>query len=451
VRPTPARCPLSRRVLPLVVTIGVVFSGSPRVVEAQALDVNHQAEEPSRPGPTVQVTPARPRPSGRLLPSLQEVIEKAVHIAPDVRSGQAALQVSRSSFVDARRPPLGNPYFEAVAVQATQGGITQGVPWTTTLWLPLELAGHRGRRIAESEAYVKMFEAGVDVAEASAAGDVIAAYGRAVVAAERVRVLERLLVVSREAAEIYEARMQVGDAILRDVTMARMDLGRTHALLAEARGRLAQSLAELLRLTGERYDRVEISEITPPELDLEAFRDRVVHEEESLPVVAAMEAQGRYFDHQKVRLRREAVNPMQLMLVGGKGDFGETRLGAGIAYEIPAFRSRQGERAFAEAESQRAQIEGDIRAAQIRARVEGIIEQFHREREAYQVLTELALPAADQAVEAAVATAARGKEDTFVVIFSRRERVLLSLHRLEVLERQWALLGELVQVTGELP
>jgi outer membrane protein, heavy metal efflux system len=399
------------------------------------------------PSGPVQAAPVQPRPAGRVLASLEDVVGKAVTLAPDVRSGQASLEVSRASFVNARRPPLGNPYFEVVAQQSAQGG--NAAPWNATLWVPLEVAGHRGRRIKESEAYVEMFEARVDMAEAVAAGEAIAAYGRTLVAAERVRVLERLLAVSRQAAEIYEARMHAGDAILRDVTMARMDLGRTHALLAEARGRFAAGLADLLRLTGERYDRVETTDITPPDVDLDAFLGRVVDRE--LPAVAAVEAQGRYYDQQKVRLTREAVNPFQLMLIGGQGDFGETRLGAGLAYEIPMFRSNQGERAFAEAESHRSEVEGDIRIARIRAHVEGVIEQFLREQEAFQVLTEIALPAADAAVEAAVATAAGGKEDAFVVIFSRRERVLLTLHRLEVVERQWALLGELVQMTGELP
>jgi outer membrane protein, heavy metal efflux system len=393
--------------------------------------------------------PPRGPQGGRALTSLDEVVAKALTVAPDVRSGQAAVEVSRSSRVNAGRPPLDNPYFEVFAQQASQG-VAQGLPFTATVWLPLELAGNRGRRIKESEAMVQMFEAGLDVAETTAAGEAVAAYGRAVVAAERVRVLERLLRFALEAAQIYESRMAAGDAILRDVTMAKMDLGRTHALLAEARGRLASSLADLLRLTGERYDRVDAAEITPPPFDRAVFLERV-EEEESLPAVAAAEAQGRFYDQQKVRLARDAVNPFQLMLMGGKGDFGEARFGAGLAYAIPMFRSMQGERAFAEAESHRADIEGEIRAARIRARVEGILDQLEQEGEAFQVLTELALPAADEAVEAAVATAAGGKEDAFVVIFSRRERVLLSLQRLEVVERQWALLGELVQLTGELP
>src|SRR5690606_2647417 len=130
---------------------------------------------------------------------------------------------------------------------------------------------------------------------------------------------------------------------------------------------------------------VDTAEIMPPTLDREAFFERV-EDEDSLPAVAAAEAQGRFYDQQKVRLKRDAVNPFQLMLMGGKGDFGEARFGAGLAYAIPMFRSMQGERAFAEAESHRAEIEGDIRAARIRARVEGILDQYEREQEAFQVL-----------------------------------------------------------------
>lgn len=385
---------------------------------------------------------------GRALPPLEEVVEKALTFAPDVRSGRAAVEVSRASRVNARRAPMYNPHFE-VQAERSRNGATQGTPWTATFWLPFEISGTRNRRMKEADAYVHMHDLGVEVAQATAAGEAIAAYGRVLVAAERVRVLERLLVVAREAARIYEARMEVGDAILRDVTMARMDLGRTQALLAEAQGQFASALSDLLRLTGERYDRVETHAILPPELDLEAFVAKV--DERLAPSVAALEAQGQFYHEQKVRLAREAVPAASLMIIGGQGDAGDGRFGLGLAYEIPVIRSNQGERAFAEAESQRAQIEGDIRASVIRARLEGILEQLRREKEAYDVLTTVALPAADEAVEAAVATAAGGKEDAFVVIVSRRERVLLALQRLEVVERQWSLLGELVQLTGEMP
>jgi len=50
-----------------------------------------------------------------------------------------------------------------------------------------------------------------------------------------------------------------------------------------------------------------------------------------------------------------------------------------------------------------------------------------------------------------MATLQAGKEDWFVVLLSRRDQAMLALQKLEIVERQWSLLGELVQLTGELP
>ena len=145
------------------------------------------------------------------------------------------------------------------------------------------------------------------------------------------------------------------------------------------------------------------------------------------------------------------MGPVQLMLMGGRGDFGEARLGAGIAYEIPLFRSRQGERARADAEKLRAETESNVRRNYIEARIDGIVQQFRQDQRAYEVLRDVALPAAEEAVEASMATLQAGKEDWFVVLLSRRDQAMLALQKLEIVERQWSLLGELVQLTGELP
>lgn len=383
------------------------------------------------------------------LPSLETILEKAAARAPEVRLGEASLEIGRAEMVGARVAPLRNPHFEVLAERRPDGATTNGIPWNATVWLPLELGGERRQRIGEASAFMEMQEISLEQARAQAIGMAYALYGVTIVAAERVRVLERLVQVSREAAEIFEARVEVGDAVLRDSTMARVDLARNQALLQEAKGRLSLAFAELEKLTGERFGSASSRDLSPAPIDFDVYYEAI--RREPPPAVRVAQARAKYHERQRDRLKREMINPFQLMFMGGQGDLGETRLGAGLAYELPMVQRNQGPRARAEAERHRAGIESEVRGRYINARIDGIVHQFLEDGEAYKVLTDFALPAADQAIEAATETARGGKEDAFVILFSRRERVMLSLQRLEIAERQWTLIGELIQLTGELP
>lgn len=392
---------------------------------------------------------AEPREDLPQLPPLETILEKAKERAPEVRMGQASIELGRAEMIGARVAPLRNPHFEVLAERRPDGATTNGIPWNATVWVPLELGGERRQRIGEASAFMELQELSLAQARAQAIGMAYALYGVTIVAAERVRVLERLVQVSREASEIFEARVEVGDAVLRDSTMARVDLARNQALLREAKGRLNLAFAELERITGERYGSASARELSPPPIDFDAYYEGL--RREPPPAVQVARAKARYYERQRDRLKREMINPFQLMFMGGQGDLGEARIGAGLAYELPMVQRNQGPRARAEAERLRAGIESEVKQNYIQARIDGIVRQFIEDGEAYQVLTDFALPAADQAIEAATETARGGKEDAFVILFSRRERVMLSLQRLEIAERQWTLLGELIQLTGELP
>ena len=70
---------------------------------------------------------------------------------------------------------------------------------------------------------------------------------------------------------------------------------------------------------------------------------------------------------------------------------------------------------------------------------------------AFEIVTHTALPAAERALAAAKETYRVGKGDMLSVLVSRRDFSALSLRRLEILDKSWQLLGDLVEITGELP
>lgn len=386
--------------------------------------------------------------AGSALPSLGVVLEQARRHAPQVQVGEAALAVSRTEMVNARRIPIGNPYFEIVGQQGTRE-TTRGTPWGVTAWLPFEMFGQRGRRVAEANAYQQLFETELTVAQASALGEAYEAFGATHVEGERIRIVEQMVEIAGRTAQIYEARLASGDAVLRDATMAKVEVARNQVLLQAVQGRFVSAITRLSQVTGRRYTRVDERQLLVPSI---AFEDYVTRLSPRLaPVVSSAEAEAKFFDAQRERFESETLGPLSLMLLGGRGDLGEARVGAGIAYEVPVTRSRQGEKARASSEAMRARTQQTVAQRVIKRRIEGIVQQYRYEQSAYELLTDVALPAAERAVASATATLEAGKTDWFAVLLSRRDLMTLSLERLDVVGRQWSLLGELIQLTGELP
>jgi outer membrane protein TolC len=150
-------------------------------------------------------------------------------------------------------------------------------------------------------------------------------------------------------------------------------------------------------------------------------------------------------------LRREGQSPLSVGLVAGRGDFGETRLGGGLAYALPVFRANRPERARAVAEATRALVEKGVHEAVASRRLRMLQEQQAQLTRALGVLTSTALPAAQLAVSAVRETYAAGKAEMLAVLLSRRELSALSLQRLELLLQSWLLVSEYVEITGDIP
>lgn len=382
------------------------------------------------------------------LPTLRVVLEQANERAPQVQLGRAALSVSRTQMVNAKRIPMGNPNFELVGQYGTRGA-TQGAALGATAWLPFELFGQRSSRVAEAHAYEHLFGAELGVARASALGEAYEAYGSAHVEGERIRIVDQMVAIAARTAEMYEARLTSGDAVLRDATMAKVELARNRVLLQDAQRRFANATMVISQLTGRNYTTLAELHLVPPKVAIEEYAQRL--KKRTAPLVTSAEAEAEFFDAQKERFESETLGPLSLMLLGGRGDLGEARVGAGIAYEVPVTRSLQGEKARASSEALRARTQSAVAQRVIARRIDGIVQQYRYEQSAYDLLTNEALPAAERAVASATATLEAGKTDWFAVLLSRRDLMTLSLERIAVVGRQWALVGELIQLTGEMP
>lgn len=377
-------------------------------------------------------------------PTLTEVVRAAEQGAPDILLARAELNVSRSSYVGAQLGPVGNPYLELTA-ERTFNGAAAPVAMLASIWLPFEVNGQRAKRIAEARAFVGWHRAALAEVRARAVGNAIAAYGAVVTGSAKLRVLENIARTARREAELYRARMAAGDAVQREARLAEAEAARNHALLEQARADLETSLLELNAATG-----LDVHSVPSGALDAPALDTRPSPRSDP-PAVASAAAEIRYHDRASERAAREGFGPVSLIVQAARGEFGEARFGGGVAYTIPAFHRNQGERAQAIALRTRAETALTLRRQAVARRVKAARAELSDVRRAVEVLNTEAIPAEESAVDAAVETQRAGKGDQLTVLVSRRDLGLLYLQRLELLEREWRLVGEIVATTGQSP
>jgi outer membrane protein, heavy metal efflux system len=412
--------------------VAVAFCGSSHAFAADPA--------PAQPTPAVAAAAPVTQPGESLLRSL---LHTAKQNAPEVAMARASFSSSRSMLLNGQMAPLGNPYLELTAERGDKN-VTKDVALNGTLWLPLELSGQRGSRAREAESFVALHAAFVERARARAAARLVRAYGSTVVAVERASVLSELLTSARAEMLLVAERVKNGDAIQPDASLAAVEAARHEVMLVETEAELLRAKSELAEVLGR--DLPSLASASPPTLG----RGRTVKLDET-PQAQSLAAEARFYSSSAERLRKEGQSPLSVGLVAGRGDFGETRLGGGLAYAFPIFRANRPERARAGAESARALAEKGVHESVARRRLRLLQEEQAQLVRARSVLTTTALPAAQLAVSAVQETYAAGKAEMLAVLLSRRELSSLSLRRLELLLQEWHLVSEYVEITGDLP
>ncbi|HEY3253628.1 MAG TPA: hypothetical protein VGJ91_06755 [Polyangiaceae bacterium] len=366
--------------------------------------------------------------------------------APEVALGRSALTASRASYASARLAPIGNPFLEVKAQGATKD-VVKDVNIDAALWLPVEIAGQKSRRGREADDYVQLHEAMLEQARASASSRTVRAYGALVVGATRFRVLTELASNAQAEARYYAERMSLGDATERDAALSAVDAARHQLALSETKGELLRVVADLFELTGRNLAPESMVETFPPGVSGTALAEPKL---EHSPTFHVLSAQAKYYESARERLRSEGWSALNFGLLLGRGDVGETRFGAGIGYAFPV-RANQGERARADAERVRALDELALRHELLARRVVLLTSELAELGRAFEIVTQSALPAAQRAVAAATETYRAGKGDFFSVLLSQRDFSAMALRRLEILDKSWLLLGDLVEITGDVP
>jgi outer membrane protein TolC len=242
-------------------------------------------------------------------------------------------------------------------------------------------------------------------------------------------------------------RLKRGDAVWTDASLAAVEASRHEVMLTENAADLSRAIGQLAELVGSS-DPDTFGSAAPPDLEGGAARRSRI---DMSPRSRSLAAEARFHAASAARWRREGKGMLSVGVVAGRGDYGETRLGGGLAYAFPMFRSNHPESARAAAEGSRALAEKSVHEAVALRRLRLLELEQQQLTNALSVLTKVALPAAKDAVQSVKETYAAGKTELLAVLLSRRELSTLALRRLELLERSWLLVADYVEITGDLP
>lgn len=384
-------------------------------------------------------------------PGLDLVAQQARDHAPAVIEASGNVGSARAVGVGARVSSFGNPYFEVVA---DRGHHTLDVQVLGTLFLPVDVHGQRSARIGEADRLLEWRQLSRAEMQSRAMAEAVLAYGDGLVAAAHVANAQSQEAEARSEASWFSAKAAARDATLVDVSLAAAEVSRYVQARAEAQLRVNDARLRLVVLTGlgdldpappvgARPD--------PPALRMTLGKASRNASQGDTPALRANQAEAGFWSAMRERAAADKNSPFFVLLYGGRGDFGEARLGAGIAYTFPVARRNQGEVARAEAERARAmQMRSAVQRAAL-ARLQSSFASLNTALEAVREMDATGIPAGENAVKATLDSFREGKTELVRVIIVRRDLAAVKARRLDLIAAAWRSYAEMVAVLGELP
>jgi cobalt-zinc-cadmium efflux system outer membrane protein len=391
-------------------------------------------------------------------PTLERAIDLARTRAIVVAEAQAELGVANAQMAGARVSSLGNPYTEIQIdrgwTQPNPGDRTGIVQAMTFTYIPVDIAGQRGKRIEEADRLIHWRRLGVTGANAEATGEAVAAYGEMVVGAQRILESAAGEATAREEAKYFEGRFESKDTTLYEKSLAEAEVARWLQSKAEAMVRLTRATARFGQVIGLPVVGAPPpnTPILPPNLRASWDDARIGKLVDRTPIVTRLVAERAYWDASIERYEREKIPPVSFEVIAGRGGgFGELRLGGGAVITFPITRRFQGEIARAERGRENANRQLELYRTIIETRVRAARDALVVVRAALDELDATGMPALERAVAASVEGFKAGKVDLTRALLARRDFALARARRLDLIETAWRAYADLVILTGELP
>ena len=396
-----------------------------------------------------------PRIAHAEFPTLDVAIRLAKEHAIVVAEARGELGTATAQLKGARASAIGNPYTDVQVDRpfSSYGTAGKEVQALTFTYIPIDVAGQRGKRVAEAEQMIGWKKVGLVEASAAATGDVVAAYGEVLVSAQRVVAATAGEQVARSEAQYFQGRFEAKDTTIYEKSLADAEVARWVQSKAEAELRVLSARAQLEQITGLRdaSQPPTTQSILPPPLKAPLDEARLEGVVDRAPIVAKLTAEQRYWDASIARYERERIPPVSFEILAGRGSTGEARFGAGAVLTYPITRRYQGEIAHAEASKQTASQQLDLYRGMVHARLRAARDAVAMVQKALEELDKNGLPALQLAVSSSVEAFRAGKIDITRAMLARRDLALALARRLDLLEASWRAYADLVIFSGELP
>lgn len=380
---------------------------------------------------------------------LPEVVERVKTKGPVALTSAADVQVATATRTAAPIPPFLNPTLE---VLVDRGRATKDVQIIAQLYVPIEVSGQRSARIGEADAYLRWRQSDQRRAIASAVGEAVGAYGELLVSVERLRDATEGEKVAREESAYYRGRLEAKDATVVDVSLAEGELARWLQARSEAELSVARARTRLAAaLGGGQVEAPAAGAAEVPALRYAEETTLLAKAAQSSPFLEAPGLEAQYWAASRDRLEADKTPPVSVVLIGGRGDLGEARYGAGIAWAFPVTRTNKVEIARADAERDRALVTKSVSGQAVETAARGHFQSLALSRAALATHDKVAIPAALAVVDSSLAAFKAGKIELNRVFLARRDLATARARRLDALATAWSAYAGLAQLLGELP
>jgi cobalt-zinc-cadmium efflux system outer membrane protein len=385
------------------------------------------------------------------------VIEAARARSLAVAAAEAELGIANAQGAAARVSSFGNPYSEIQIdrgfTQPNPGDRTGVVQAMTFNYLPVDIAGQRGKRVAEAEHLVTWRKLGIVDARAIATANAVSAWGGVVIASARIGDAHEGESAAREEAKYYSGRFAAKDATEYEKSMAEAEVTRWVQAVAEATLQSTAARARLSQVTGiARVDAPSAgTPLAPPRLRTTWTDEHIASIVDRTPIIERLHGERRYWDASLERWQRERFPAVTFEVIAGRGAGSELRLGAGAVITFPVTRRFQGEIAHAEFSRAHVTRHLDLYRNLIVARLRAARDALAVIDAALAELDASGIPALERAASAAKDGVKAGKIDITRALLARRDLALARARRLDLVDAAWRAYADLAAIGGDRP
>lgn len=385
-----------------------------------------------------------PLPSSAQAPlTLEQALEQATSrsplIAAAIKDVEAAQGASRQAGL------WRNPELSATVEDPRRDTRTT----TVTLDIPLELGGKRAARLSLAARAQGLAAAELSRARAEVRADAIQAFFAALVAQERVQLVQNSADLAGRAAEAVAKRVVAGKVSPVEATRAQVDRANAQLELAEARAELQTARFALATVLGDATPSFETVQGDVSTLPRRPALSELVAQLDAAPALLSgrLEAERR---RAVADVERSKAVPDLTLNVGTKRDAaaGRTQAIVGFSLPLPLFDRNQG--AVLEATRQAEKADDEWQAARLRllAALQDASNRLTVAGTSLATLQDTVLPSAQQAYESAGKGFDAGKFGFLEVIDAQRALLQARARYLATLAAAYQAAAAIDRITG---